>query len=82
MTKTRTIPEITPTKEQWEIIDRLYDPYIKASLYDTLYVYDIKDDEYVRLYVIDPDGGCTVEELIELGYGWRFRSLDDEEQGE
>jgi len=73
---TRTIKEITPTPQQWEVIDSLYDPYIKASSYGTLFVYDIKDDEYVRLYVIDPEGEYTLEELIDLGYGWRDVELE------
>lgn len=70
----RTIPAITPTEEQWEIIDSLYDPYVKEHLYNKkmgLFVYDIKEDEYVRLYIIKPDGRYCVQELIDPGFGWR-----------
>lgn len=88
-TAARVIPAIEPTEAQWRVLDSLRDPYVKQAENGVLQAYEIKDDNHVALYTVQPDGAYLVETLLDgLGYGWTtldsegYRVETDDETGE
>lgn len=67
-----TVISVTVTPEQRELLSQLYNPYVKTGDQPgQIYVYEIRDDSYVRQLIVDPDGSYTYEALNNgLGGGW------------
>lgn len=78
----RRIIRHEPTEAQWDVIDSLFDPYIKArgsENGETIQVYEVIDDSEVNLYTIQSDGEYTIESLIALNHGWETRVPGEDE---
>lgn len=72
----RRIIRHEPTEAQWDVIDSLFDPYVKAlgsENGEAIQVYEVIDDSEVNLYTIQPDGECVSETLVALNHGWETR---------
>lgn len=64
---------IEPTDAQWVTIDEItagHHPFLMPVGEGVLHLEHTVDNTSVRLYVIQPDGGYTYEELEGLGQGW------------
>lgn len=83
MTVEKTVPaaaagparviHIEPTDAQWATIDGItggHHPFLVPVGEGVLHLEHTVDDTSVRLYVIQPDGSYTYEELEGLGQGW------------
>lgn len=71
----RRIIRHEPTEAQWDVIDSLFDPYVKARGSENgeiIQVYEVIDDSDVNLYTIKPDGEYVIESLVALNHGWEI----------
>ncbi len=68
----KTIPAIDLTAQQHVVFNDIHDPYVKASNKEgAVSVYEIRDDNHVALYTIQPNGEYIVEALLDgFNYGW------------
>lgn len=64
------------TPEQAAIVETLHDPHLKGREDGVVTAYEVRDDDYVELVTIQPDGSWTAEALNGFGYGWT--RYDDE----
>lgn len=67
--------KINTTEAQDKVIAGIYDPFIKPNQPGQgVYVYEVKEDHHVALWVIDPDGEYFVETLQG---GWYTTAASD-----
>ena len=63
----------TVSAAQKAVIDTMRAPHFSLTHFNngTIAVVDVIDDHTVRNYSINPDGSHVIEELEELGGGWK-----------